>query len=158
VKLTTHLRLVPRLRMHGAIPQLPQYVFMVWCLVKQRDNFTFNWDSWSVTYIPFCSISDIIFKDTCSHYGLLHISTSGVFADDMCFDQCVHRTPSCVNFRTTSRAYEDRLKRFFSNDIFSLSLKFASVNFTLRYKPLHALKCRTFPPTPGASKLLPVSK
>jgi hypothetical protein len=27
--------------MRGAIPPLPQYVFMVWCLVKHRDNFTF---------------------------------------------------------------------------------------------------------------------
>jgi hypothetical protein len=26
--------------MRGAIPPLPQYVFMVWCLVKHRDNFT----------------------------------------------------------------------------------------------------------------------
>jgi hypothetical protein len=29
-------------RMHGAIPPLPQYVFMAWCLVKHRDNFTFT--------------------------------------------------------------------------------------------------------------------
>jgi hypothetical protein len=28
--------------MRGAIPPLPQYVFMVWCLVKHRDNFTFK--------------------------------------------------------------------------------------------------------------------
>jgi hypothetical protein len=27
--------------MLGAIPPLPQYVFMAWCLVKHRDNFTF---------------------------------------------------------------------------------------------------------------------
>jgi hypothetical protein len=27
--------------MSGAIPPLPQYVFMAWCLVKNRDNFTF---------------------------------------------------------------------------------------------------------------------
>jgi len=27
--------------MSGAVPPLPQYVFMVWCLVKHRDNFTF---------------------------------------------------------------------------------------------------------------------
>jgi hypothetical protein len=27
--------------MHGAIPPLPQYVFMAWYLVKHRDNFTF---------------------------------------------------------------------------------------------------------------------
>jgi len=33
VKLTTHLLIVPRLRMRGAIPPLPQYVFMAWCLV-----------------------------------------------------------------------------------------------------------------------------
>jgi len=26
--------------MRGAIPPLNQYVFMAWCLVKQRDNFT----------------------------------------------------------------------------------------------------------------------
>jgi len=32
-KLTTHLHLVPRLRKRGAIPPLPQYVFMTWCLV-----------------------------------------------------------------------------------------------------------------------------
>jgi hypothetical protein len=29
-----------RLRMHGAMPPLPQYVFMAWCLVKHMDNFT----------------------------------------------------------------------------------------------------------------------
>jgi hypothetical protein len=26
--------------MRGAIPPLPQYVFMAWCLVKHRGNFT----------------------------------------------------------------------------------------------------------------------
>jgi len=28
-----NLHLLPRLRMHGAIPPLTQYVFMLWCLV-----------------------------------------------------------------------------------------------------------------------------
>jgi hypothetical protein len=28
--------------MRGAIPPLSQYVFMAWCLVKHRDNFTFT--------------------------------------------------------------------------------------------------------------------
>jgi hypothetical protein len=28
--------------MRGDIPALPQYVFMAWCLVKHRDNFTFT--------------------------------------------------------------------------------------------------------------------
>jgi hypothetical protein len=28
--------------MSGAMPPLPQYVFMAWCLVKHMDNFTFT--------------------------------------------------------------------------------------------------------------------
>jgi len=43
VKLITHLHVVPRSRMHGAIPPLLCYAFMAWCLVKKkkrRDNFT----------------------------------------------------------------------------------------------------------------------
>jgi len=28
--------------MRGAIPQLPQCIFMAWYLVKHRDNFTFT--------------------------------------------------------------------------------------------------------------------
>jgi hypothetical protein len=42
MKLTTHIHLVPRSRMRGAIPPLPQYAFMAWCLVKHRDKFTFT--------------------------------------------------------------------------------------------------------------------
>jgi len=33
MKLTTHLQLVPRLRMHGAMLPLPQHIFMAWYLV-----------------------------------------------------------------------------------------------------------------------------
>jgi hypothetical protein len=32
---------LPRSRIRGAIPPLPQYVFMAWCLVKHIDNFIF---------------------------------------------------------------------------------------------------------------------
>jgi hypothetical protein len=28
--------------MGGTVPPLPQYIFMAWCLVKNRDNFTFT--------------------------------------------------------------------------------------------------------------------
>jgi hypothetical protein len=42
VKLTTHINLVQRLEMRGAIPPLPKYVIMAWCLVKYRDTFTFT--------------------------------------------------------------------------------------------------------------------
>jgi hypothetical protein len=41
VKLTTHLHLVPRSNNAWSYTSTPQYVFMVWCLVKHRDNFTF---------------------------------------------------------------------------------------------------------------------
>jgi hypothetical protein len=41
VKLTTHLPLVSRLRMIGAIPPHHHHVFMAWFLVKHMDNFTF---------------------------------------------------------------------------------------------------------------------
>jgi hypothetical protein len=40
VRLTTHLLLELRSRIHGTMPP-PYNVFMVWCLIKHRDNFTF---------------------------------------------------------------------------------------------------------------------
>jgi hypothetical protein len=27
--------------MSGAIPPFPKYIFMAWCVIKYRDNFTF---------------------------------------------------------------------------------------------------------------------
>jgi hypothetical protein len=39
---STLMHLVPRSRIRGAMPSLPQNVFMAWCLVKNRDNFTFT--------------------------------------------------------------------------------------------------------------------
>jgi len=44
MKLTTHLHLVPRLTMCGAIPPLLFVcLWHAWYLVKHRDNFTFTW-------------------------------------------------------------------------------------------------------------------
>jgi hypothetical protein len=43
--------------MRGAIPPLPQYVFMVWCLVKHRDNFTFTFGK---TFLEEC-VSEFLF-------------------------------------------------------------------------------------------------
>jgi hypothetical protein len=40
MKLTTHLHLVPSLRVHEAIAPVPLYEFMAWCLVKGRNKFT----------------------------------------------------------------------------------------------------------------------
>jgi len=42
MKLTTHLLLVPKSRVCGAIPPSPQYILLAWCIVKHRDNFTFT--------------------------------------------------------------------------------------------------------------------
>jgi hypothetical protein len=44
MKLTTHLDLVPKLRVHGAIPPLP-YNFMVWFLIENRDKITAFWNA-----------------------------------------------------------------------------------------------------------------
>jgi len=42
-KLTTHLCLVPRSRMHGVIsPLLNGYIFIAWYLVKHKENFTLH--------------------------------------------------------------------------------------------------------------------
>jgi len=40
LKLTTHLHLVPRSRMRGAILPLSQYTFMAWCSVKKESTGT----------------------------------------------------------------------------------------------------------------------
>jgi len=75
VKLTTHLHLVQRLRMRGAMSLLPQYFFMAWCLVKaQGQGIFFNivdrscMDSAHLYYTPikiqFSSIGDEIWGQT----------------------------------------------------------------------------------------------
>jgi hypothetical protein len=38
MKLTTHLHLVTTLRVCGPIPPHPQYAFIAWCLIKQRET------------------------------------------------------------------------------------------------------------------------
>jgi hypothetical protein len=42
VKLTAHLLLVPRSKNAWSYTSTPPYVFMAWCFVKHRDNFTFT--------------------------------------------------------------------------------------------------------------------
>jgi hypothetical protein len=51
VGLTTRLRLVPRSGMRGAVLPLPQCVFMAWCLVGHRDNFTFTFTFTFITVV-----------------------------------------------------------------------------------------------------------
>jgi hypothetical protein len=42
VKLTIHFHLVPKSKNECGYTSTPQYAFMVWCLVKHRDNLTFT--------------------------------------------------------------------------------------------------------------------
>jgi hypothetical protein len=67
VKLTTHLHLVLRLRMRGAIPSLPQYVFMAWCLIKQQRVFMvwclFKHRNFTVPNEILCEVVDRIHLD-----------------------------------------------------------------------------------------------
>jgi hypothetical protein len=41
--------------MHGALPPLPQYTLMAWCLVKHRDNFTFTFSFTGHLILVVCS-------------------------------------------------------------------------------------------------------
>jgi len=65
VKLTTHLRLVPMLRMCGAMPPLPQHTYMVQCSVKAQGQLFFRiWFSDIFTVLPIyfgqCQFSNIL--------------------------------------------------------------------------------------------------
>jgi len=47
--------------MSAAIPPLPQYVFIVWRLVKHRDNFTFTLEVTGLAYLSNYHFVFIIF-------------------------------------------------------------------------------------------------
>jgi len=49
--------------MRGAIPLLRQYVFMAWCLAKNRDNFTFTFYLYRSLYV-YISITAILTQFT----------------------------------------------------------------------------------------------
>jgi hypothetical protein len=53
--------------MRGAIPSLPQLAFVAWCLVKQRDTFTFA--THFIMYVVIChtTVSTI----SASEYGTI---------------------------------------------------------------------------------------
>jgi len=84
VNLITNLHLVPRSGMRGAIPPLPLCVFTAWCLVRDRDNFTFiPCRSRSVTAEPYSS--RVTLNWTCQ---LSHISSPlfrSVLSNVLCF-------------------------------------------------------------------------
>jgi hypothetical protein len=56
MKLTTHLHQVLK-SMYGAIPSLPQYILMVWCLVKAKGQlylYLFTFDGKRYVLIQVC--------------------------------------------------------------------------------------------------------
>jgi hypothetical protein len=55
--------------MRGAVPPLPQYAFMAWCLAKHRDSFTFYLSKEISKY----------FKLTALESKRLHIRKDAVF-------------------------------------------------------------------------------
>jgi hypothetical protein len=57
VKLTTHLHLVPRSRIRGAVTPLPQNVFMAWCSPKAQGQL--------YAYLSLCSFLSV--RDQVSH-------------------------------------------------------------------------------------------
>jgi hypothetical protein len=48
--------------MRGAIPPLPQYVFMAWCLVKHRDKFTLTLVKLNVCHSGLLSCLPILYQ------------------------------------------------------------------------------------------------
>jgi hypothetical protein len=54
--------------MRGAIPTLPQYVFMVWYLVKQRDNFTRNRGAILETATPSTGLGNKSILNLCAKF------------------------------------------------------------------------------------------
>jgi hypothetical protein len=70
VKLTTHHHVVQRLRMSGAIPPLPNYVFMVWCLYENGDIFTFTFVN-CISYTASNELWEILKKSGRGKFKLL---------------------------------------------------------------------------------------
>jgi len=91
VKLTTHFYPVPMSRMRGAIPPLPLYVSMVWCLVKHRDNFTF---------LPL--------------HGLVPSAASGSVEDYKGSNEDITCTVACSRSHVFTLFYAGELNNFYS--------------------------------------------
>jgi hypothetical protein len=81
VKLTTHLHLVPRSKNEWSYTSTPQYVFMEWCLVKHRDNFTFTFISSVLMYELSPSITAPVEKKTRRHCNVPSVTCKWTSVD-----------------------------------------------------------------------------
>jgi hypothetical protein len=80
-------------RMSGAIPQLPQYAFMTWCLVKHTDNFTFY-------FWPCRESKNIIMATNINQWSNLTTDwTSGFLLLQACFEFFSLQSQSLHYFR-----------------------------------------------------------
>jgi hypothetical protein len=69
VKLTAHLHLVPRSRMRGAIPPLPQYALLVWCSVKVQGQFYIYLNNQT----PFMDcLKEVLWDKLCTSWASFH--------------------------------------------------------------------------------------
>jgi hypothetical protein len=106
--------------MRGAIPPLPQYAFMAWCIVKHRDNFTFY-----LTIICSCSRKFYFISVTASHRDepLLSLATYPRY----------YQTHT-----STNRSMTDLVKTSREEDI--LNTEYARLNFiTGKFVPAEML-------------------
>jgi hypothetical protein len=76
--------------MCGAIHPLLQYVFMAWCLVKHRDNFTFIFNHYSLIFIDFIGRDVISMRMFYTVYNstaqklILHLLCVGILNQGNC--------------------------------------------------------------------------
>jgi hypothetical protein len=109
VKLTTHLHVMLRLRLHGAIHPLPLYVFMAWCLIKQSDKFVFTFHSSSPlgTAVTTCGRGADASRVLRQATSPSPVHASGPCKADVCVAQTLARTR--VDVAVSSRRLSRRI-------------------------------------------------
>jgi hypothetical protein len=79
--------------MRGAIPPIPQYAFMTWCLVKHRDSFTFTLPPSTPMYAGTGSNLTIYLAELKRYVQTLLTSGSDVTQTLRCSYICLPRSP-----------------------------------------------------------------
>jgi hypothetical protein len=130
VKLTTHLHLVPKLRIRGAIPPFPHvsswrgahfstgYVFVAWYLVKHRDNFAFTLPS---TH----SIINSFSSGTCgpSVYPITFLTSSIISSVQTSNNPSVHPSIYLSTLLSIHHSFNQPIQTYFQNNELSEECK-----------------------------------
>jgi hypothetical protein len=115
--------------MRGTIPRLSQYVFMAWCSVKHKDNFTFNF-----TQFEHC-LCHWSFSLAFSKVGSFFYIIVGI----MSWNRPLYLLVPSFHFTTQPFVIHSAS----SFDI-TQTLKFYSLLWDLRYSTLRRLKSRSY--------------